>query len=210
MKSINITAVIPAFNEETRIGSVIEKTKKYVDEILVIDDCSFDKTKKVAERSGAIVITNNRNLGYIESLKKGFKNAQGDIIVTLDADGEHAPEEIPKLIKQILVNKADLVLGKREKISRISEHFLNWLTSLKIKINDSGTGFRAIKKKLALKLDLRGKCTCGIFILEANYYGAKIVEVPIVIRSINKKRKIAWHHFIQFFYLLRWIIAFKS
>jgi len=206
MKSIKISAIIPAYNEEKRIKSVIEKTKKYVDEVLVIDDCSSDSTPIIAEKSGAKVISNNKNLGYIKSIKKGFRVASGDIITTLDGDGEHNPEEIPNLLKPILNGYADLVLGKREKISRISERFLNWLTNFKLKIKDSGTGFRAIKKELALRLELKGKCTCGIFVLEANSCGAKIKEVPITINPINKKRKIAWHHFKQFFNIVKWLI----
>jgi len=99
-----------------------------------------------------------------------------------------------------------LVLGRKEKITRISERFLNWLTNFKVKVEDSGTGFRAIKKDLALKLYLKGKCICGKFALEAYFYGAKITEVPITINSINKKRGIAWHHFLQLFYVLKWII----
>lgn len=101
--------------------------------------------------------------------------------------------------------KADLVLGKREKIFRISERFINWLTNLKVKAADSGTGFRAMKKDLALKLDLKGRCTCGILVLEANHHNARIAEVPITLRHIPKKRKIAWSHLWQIFYVLPWL-----
>lgn len=205
-----ISAVIPAFNEEKKIEDVINRAKHFVEEIVVIDDCSSDKTGEVASKAGAKVSANKKNMGYIDSIKKGFRNAIGDIIVTLDGDGEHNPEEIPTLLKPILNGKADFVLGKREKIPRISERFLNWLTNFKVKVKDSGTGFRAIKKDLALKLDLRGKCTCGIFALEADSYGAKIVEAPITINSIDKKRNIAWHHFLQFFYIIKWIISIKK
>jgi glycosyltransferase involved in cell wall biosynthesis len=153
-----ISAVVPAYNEEKRIGDVINRTKKYVDEIIVVDDCSSDNTAPVARNSGAEIIPNDKNIGYIESIKRGFRKATGDIIVTMDADGEHNPEEIPDLLKPILSGKADVVLGKRIKISRISERFLNWLTNFRVKVEDSGTGFRAIKKNLALNLNLRGKC----------------------------------------------------
>ena len=201
-----ISAVIPAYNEENRIIDVICEVKNYVDEVLVIDDCSSDKTAEVAVRAGAIVITNKENKGYIKSIKVGFRKAKGDIIITLDADGEHNPAEIPNLIQPIIEGHADLVLGKRQKIPRLSERFLNWLTNRKLKIKDSGTGYRAIKKELALKLNLEGVCTCGVFTLESFVNGAKLAEVPIKIRFINKKRKIAWHHIAQFFHILRWII----
>jgi len=201
-----ISAVIPAFNEEKRIGAVINKVKNYVDETLVINDCSSDNTAAVAEKAGAKVISNKINLGYIESIKKGFKHAQGDIIVTLDADGEHRPDEIPILLEPLLDNTADLVLGKRKKIQRISERFLNWLTKFKVKVQDSGTGFKAINKDLALKLVLKGKCICGIFVLEAHSLGAQIAEIPININPVEKKRKIAWHHILQFFFIIYLLI----
>lgn len=203
--SIKISAVIPAYNEEKGIGDVVNRTKNFVDEVIVIDDCSSDNTVDVAKNAGAIVIKNLKNIGYIDSIKKGFRKSTGNVIITLDGDGEHNPEEIPNLIKPILNDRADLVLGKRERINRISERFLNWLTNFRVKVKDSGTGFRAVKRDLALKLNLKGKCTCGLFVLEAASYSVKIKEVPISINSINEKRKIAWHHFLQFFYILKWL-----
>ncbi len=201
-----ISAVIPAYNEEKRIADVIKKTRKYVDEVLVIDDGSSDKTALVAKKAGARVLSNKKRGGYTAALKRGFKNAVGDLIITLDADGEHNPEEIPDLIKPLLTNRADLVLGEREKIARISERFLNWLTNFNLQINDTGTGFRAIRKDLAMKLDLKARCTCGVLALEANFYGARIAEVPITVNPSEKKRKIAWHHLIQFFLVLNWLL----
>jgi glycosyltransferase involved in cell wall biosynthesis len=200
-----ISAVIPAFNEESRITDVILKTKAFVHEILVIDDDSSDNTADCAIKAGAHVLSNNSNLGYLESLKKGLRNAQGDIIITLDADGEHDPMDIPHLVKPIMEGHADMVLGKRQKIPRISERLLNWLTHFRVPVRDSGTGFRAIKKEFAEKLDLRGKCTCGILVLETNSLGGEIVEVSINTRDTKKKMKVAWHHLGQLFHLLGWL-----
>ena len=201
-----ISAVIPAYNEEKRIEDVIKKTQNFVDEIIVVNDCSSDRTGELAIKTGVKVISNQRKLGYIESIKRAFREAGGNIVITLDADGEHNPAEIPILLKPILNGEADLTLGKRKKIPRISERFFNWLTYFKVKIKDSGTGFRAIRKELAIKLNLKGKCTCGIFALEACSHGGRIVEVPITINSVDKKRKIVWHHLWQFFYILSWMI----
>ncbi|MCK4247555.1 MAG: glycosyltransferase family 2 protein [Methanomicrobia archaeon] len=202
---MKLTAIIPVYNEEKRIGDIVRKTKEYVNEVLVIDDASSDRTKKEAGNAGAHVIRFERNRGYVAAIKEGFRRSQGNVIITLDGDGEHDPHEIPTLVKEI-ENGYDLVLGKRKNINRISERFLNFLTNLKVKCEDSGTGFRAIKKELALKLKLRGKCTCGIFVLEAYRYNAKIKEVPITIKNIDKKRKIAFFHFYQVFYVLRELI----
>lgn len=206
---MRISAVIPAYNEENTIADVVNKTKKHAHEVIVVDDCSSDNTASAARTVGAQVISNNKRMGYIASIKKGFRNATGDIIVTLDGDGEHNPEQIADLIKPFFKSDADLVLGKRERITRISEKFLNLLTNLRVKVEDSGTGFRALRKELALKLVLRGKCTCGIFALESASYRASIAEVPININSIDKERKIAWHHIFQFFYIFKWIIFSK-
>jgi glycosyltransferase involved in cell wall biosynthesis len=200
-----ISAVIPAFNEERRVTDVILKAKPFVNEILVINDCSSDNTADCAIKAGARVLSNHTNLGYLESIKRGLRIAQGDIIITLDSDGEHDPTDIPRLVKPILEGHADLVLGTRQKIPRLSERFLNWLTHFRVQVSDSGTGFRAIKKEFVEKLDLRGKCTCGILVLEMNLLGGKIVEVPIDTSEAKKKVKVAWHHLGQISYILGWL-----
>ncbi len=200
------TVIIPAYNEERSIGEVIKQTQKFADEVIVVDDCSTDNTKELCERLGAKVITNEHRKGYISAIKTGFERANHEIIVTLDADGEHDPGDIPRLVKPILMRKADLVLGKRDEIPRISERFINSLTNFKVKVVDSGTGFRAVKRELASKLNLKGKCTCGILVLEANRHGAKIVEVPITLHHTPEKRNIAWSHFWQIFYVLRQLL----
>ena len=198
-----ISAVIATYNEVENIGRIIEETKKFVDEIIVIDDGSSDETSSIAIQKVAKVIKNSENLGQVESLKKGFRFASGEVVVNLDADGEHNPEDIPHLVKPILEDKADLVLGKRKKIPRPSERFINRLARLKVNISDSGTGFRAIKKSLALKLGLRGRCICGILALEADKLGARIRELPIQINNNEKPRRSMRGHGIQFYYVLK-------
>lgn len=206
MKSKLVVAIIPACNEKERIVEVITRIQKFVDQVILVDDASTDGTAQVAKKLGAKVVSSHHKKGYIGAIKTGFKQAKGEIIVTSDADGEHDPGDIPRLVKPILEGEADLVLGKREKISRLSERFINWLTNFKVTVADSGTGFRAMRRDLALKLNLKGKCTCGTLVLEANYYGARIAEVPINLHSISKGRKICWSHFWQIFYVVRWLI----
>jgi glycosyltransferase involved in cell wall biosynthesis len=199
------TVIIPAYNEERSIGEVIKQTQKFADEVIVVDDNSTDNTRELCERLGTRVLTNEHRKGYIGAIKTGFERANHEIIVTLDADGEHDPGDIPRLIEPILMRKADLVLGKRKNIPRISERFINSLANFKVKVADSGTGFRALKRELASKLKLKGKCTCGILVLEANRHGARIVEVPITLNQTLDKRNIAWNHFWQIFYVLPWL-----
>ena len=197
-----VSVVIPAYNESERIGQVLEAVRQHADEVLVVDDGSTDGTGEVAESAGAKVIANVHDKGCIGALRTGCEQAGGDIIVTMDADGEHDAGDIPRLIEPLLVDKADLVLGKREEIPRISERLINWLTNFRVTVSDSGTGFRAMSKDLALKLRWKGRCTCGTLVLEANRYGARIAEVPVTIQQIPKARKIAWSHFWQIFDVL--------
>jgi glycosyltransferase involved in cell wall biosynthesis len=200
-----ISIIIPAYNEGNRISDVLVPLSDYDYEILVIDDGSTDDTIEVARGFGVTVVC-QKNSGYISAIKSGLAHATGDILVTLDADGEHDPNEIPKIIKPILENKADIVLGKRNHIPRPSEKFLSWITSFKIPRHDTGTGFRAFKRNFAHKLKIPGKCICGTSVLEYYHLGARVAEVPISIKSVHKPRKIAWEHFLQFFYVIKLLL----
>lgn len=98
-------AVIPAFNEELTIGSVVLKTRKYVDEVIVVDDGSSDTTAEVARLAGAVVVRNEINRGKANALKRGFEELKGrdlSAVVILDADGQHEPQEIPKILEPVL------------------------------------------------------------------------------------------------------------
>lgn len=207
MENNKVSVVVPAHNEAGRIGKVIKETKPHADEILVIDDQSTDNTTQVAEEAGARVIGNSLQKGYIGAIKTGFRSAKGDIILTMDGDGEHDPQDIPRLIKPIMEGKVDLVLGKRELVARPSERFISWLTKIKTGIEDSGTGFRALRRDLAVKLNLKGYCTCGIFALEAFHLGAKIIEIPIQLKEIDKSKASAWKHIPQTYYVAKWLLS---
>ncbi len=202
----SITVVIPAFNEEERIGKVIDEVTPFAREVIVVDDGSVDGTFRVAERSGAIVVKNKGEKGYIGAVKTGFKKAGSDVVVTIDADGEHDPRFIYDLAGPIADGRADLVLGRRKKVDRISERILGFLTRLVVDVYDHGTGMRAMRSDLARKLELKGRCICGISVLEAHYLGARILEVPIEKRKVDKPRKIAWGHISQFFIILAFIL----
>lgn len=202
-----ITAVIPAYNEAERIKKVVTEVLPFADEVILVDDGSEDETAHTAQKAGATVIT-QPHTGYISALKRGFQAAKGEIIVTLDADGEHHPSDIPDVVTPIVEGKADLVLGSRTQIPSVSERFIGTLVRTRVAVRDHGTGFRATKKELALTLSLKGKCTCGTLVLEAVSRGAKIAEVPIRIRETPKKRKRKWVHIIQVLYVLLQIINY--
>lgn len=150
-----ITALIPAYNEELSIGSVVISTNNYVDQIIVVDDGSADKTADIAAKAGATVINHIQNMGKGAALKTGFEAVgDADIIVTIDSDGQHNPDEIPKLLKPIEDGEADIVNGSRYLDSsddetpsyrRLGQTILDTATNLNsgLKITDSQSGFRA-------------------------------------------------------------------
>jgi|Deesub1362A_J573_1020465.scaffolds.fasta_scaffold04499_2 glycosyltransferase involved in cell wall biosynthesis len=204
-----LSAIIPAYNEAGRVGRVVRQTRRYVDEVLVVDDGSRDATREEAHKAGAEVVANRFQKGYIGAIKTGFQEATGEILITLDADGEHDPADIPKLVEPIIAGEADLVLGGRPSIPRPSERFLGWLARMRVRgVRDVGTGFRALRRDLARKLELRGRCTCGTFVLEAALLGARVREVPVRGRPplIPKRRRILWEHGPQAVYVLRLLL----
>lgn len=208
-RSVQVSAVIPAYNEGGRVGQVVREALRYVDEVIVVDDGSSDRTWEEAAAAGARVVANELSKGYIGAIRTGFKKARGEIVVTLDADGEHDPADIPKLVEPITSGQADLVLGRRGYVPRPSERFLNWLARRRVpQVRDTGTGFRALRTDLARNLQLRGRCTCGIFVLEAVARGAKVAEVSVRERPpvSPKRRRVMWEHIPQTLYVLRWLL----
>ena len=207
MAKPKVSVVIPAYNEAMPIGSVIADCKAFCDEIIVVDDGSTDNTAEIAKKSGAVVIQNEKNLGVTKAIQRGLKAVHGDIIVTMDADGQHDPSDIPNLIKPIIDGKGDVVLGVRDEIPNRSERIINALANLGARCSDTGTGFKAIRANIAKKMKLHGTCLCGTFVLEAHKRGARIVEIPIKTKTrIHGKRKVKTKHIKQFFYVARDLI----
>ncbi|MFC7132385.1 MULTISPECIES: glycosyltransferase family 2 protein [Salinibaculum] len=203
--SDDVTVVVPAYNEAGRIGSTVrEFVERYP--VVVVDDGSTDGTAAEARAEGATVIEQPENRGYIAALQRGFRAASSEVVVTFDADGEHCPRDIPKLVEPILADDKDLVLGARQTIPRPSERLLNRLARLRVDVSDSGTGFRALRRSLAVDLELDTACTCGTFVLEAAANGARIGEVSTETRSVAKPRGIAWKHGRQLFHVVRYLV----
>lgn len=184
-----ISAVIPAYNEASRIVDTLTKLKPYVDDIIVVDDANTDGTAALAREHGARVFSQTSNRGYINAIKLGFRKAHGDIVITLDADGEFSANAIPDLIKPIIDGHADMVQGHRDSIPRPSERFLTWLAQHKMDVGDSGTGLCALRTDLAQSLDIKGACICGVFSLEVASKGGRITEIPIKLKQISKTKK---------------------
>jgi glycosyltransferase involved in cell wall biosynthesis len=199
-----IIACIPAYNEEKTIAKVVLKAKKYVDKVIVCDDGSTDMTAEIAEALGAEVIKHERNMGYgaaIISLFKRAREVRADIMVTLDADGQHDPDYIPELTRPIIRGEADIVIGSRFLTSeaetpsyrRIGIKMINWLTKRKVKeVSDTQSGFRAYSKR---SIDTITPTEMGMgvsteILLKAEENALKIKEVPVkIIYSVERPSK---------------------
>jgi glycosyltransferase involved in cell wall biosynthesis len=191
-----IIACVPAYNEERTIAQVIIKTMKHVDKVIVCDDGSKDMTGEIAGRLGAEVIYHERNEGYGASLRSLFNKAReldANVVVTLDADGQHNPDEIPLLIEPVLDSKADVVVGSRflgdsgkrnsvPKYRRVGIKLITGLTDATSKngVSDAQSGFRAYGRKAldSLKLNENGMGISVEVLMEAKKQGLTVVEVP--------------------------------
>jgi len=202
----DVTVLIPAYNEAGRIGRVVRAVHRDW-QVVVVDDGSTDGTAAEASAAGAVVVRQPINRGYIDALKRGFREADGEVVVTFDADDEHRSADIARLVEPIRRDEYDLVLGARATIPRPSERILNALARRRVDISDTGTGFRALTRDLALRLDLDTVCTCGTLVLEAAAKGARIGEVPIETEFVAKPRGIAWGHAGQLGHVLRYLLA---
>ena len=193
---VNVVAIIPAYNEEKALADVIGKTLEHVDEVIVVDDGSSDKTSEVAIEAGARVIKHSVNLGKGEALKSGFKAIGDDsIIITIDGDGQHNPSEIPDLVRPIIEDGADLVNGSRymngpeentPAYRRVGQKVLDIATNISAgtKVTDSQSGFRAFspKSKNVFRFKDTGIGIESEMLVDAAESGLKIVEVPITVR----------------------------
>ena len=188
--SRSVAAVIPAFNEENSLGHVVEKTGEYVQEVIVVDDHSNDGTALVAKEGGAKVVVNLGEKGVGQAVLRGIRAAKGEIVVTLDADGQHPPEDIPSLLAPIMRRKADFVIGKRPRLPPSEAPARKAVASILGRDLDVGSGFRAFRKRFlaGMKSDDLGYCGCGSLILYAAERGSRIVEVPINVRPRKQGR----------------------
>jgi len=206
-----LIAIIPAYNEELSIGSVVLQTKHFVNYVIVVDDGSADDTSFIAEAAGAEVIRISQNSGKAAAMMKGFERARElnpAIVVMLDGDGQHNPAEIPHLVKPVLAGKADMVIGSRFLIQgnnipryrKLGQKTLDVATQMSsgYPSTDSQSGFRAIS---------RNGLTCLNFISEGYNIesdmithflqkGLVISEVPITVKYdvANGHKKNAFSH----------------
>jgi len=161
MKKGNIWVIIPAYNEEKLIGKVIRKTKRYIDNIIVVDDGSRDRTYDVAVRNRINSLKHIVNLGKGAAIKTGCEFAMkngAEAIILLDADAQHDPKEIPNFLKSL--KDVDIVFGYRKPskqmplILRYGNWFINKATNLlyNLSLRDTQCGYRAFTRKAYKKI----------------------------------------------------------
>ncbi len=198
-EEVSVSVVIPVFNEEVTVGNVVARTKNTLEqlgisyEILVVDDGSVDRSADIAQKLGAHVLR-NKHQGKGFALRHGFRLARGEVVVTLDADGSHKPEEIPLILRYLTEDRADFVIGSRfsnsednktkiPKINRTGNRLFNdlilYLTGART--SDSQSGFRAIRSSLIkrMKLGSRGYEVESEMLVKALRMGARVAETPI-------------------------------
>ena len=189
---------MPAYNEARYIGSLVLQAKRYAGEVVVVDDGSTDETAGIAGMAGATVVRHERNQGYgstIRTLLDEARRRDADALVILDADSQHDPAEIPRLVEGIK-GGADIVIGSREmqknKIAgyrRLGQKVLSRMTGIasRTRLSDTESGFRAYSRKAINTLELKenGMAVSSEIISAAAARGLEIVEVPISVDYIG-------------------------
>ena len=190
-------AAIPCHDEGLAIGSVVLKARKYVDEVLVVDDGSMDDTVEVAAEAGAVIVSHEVNKGYGAAIRSCFNYAKGDgfeVMVILDGDGQHDPSYIPDFVKAAKTGKADVVIGSRflEKNKTIPKYrivgmkVLNVFTGLvgNMETTDSQSGYRAYSRRAIEKIRITNHdMGAGSEILtQVGDCNLNVVEIPIDVR----------------------------
>lgn len=199
-----IVAAIPCFNEERFIGSVVLTVKKYVDKVVVVDDGSTDASVEIAGGAGAIVHSHDCNKGYGAAVRTALSKGRelgADVLVIIDADGQHDARDIPRLAKPVLDGEADVVIGSRfmgEASSaplyrRLGQRMLNTATSVGSgrKLSDSQSGFRAYSRKAldSLSLTEDGMSVSSEMQFAIASKGLRVTEVAVQVSYADKTKR---------------------
>jgi glycosyltransferase involved in cell wall biosynthesis len=191
-----VVACIPAYNEERTIARVVVEAQRYVDKVIVCDDGSTDLTGEIARRLGAEVIRHERNMGYgaaLSSLFKAARELNASAMVVLDADLQHNPSDIPRLLSPVVKGEADIVigsrfLGKEGGVPKYRGLGIRLITDFAKgvsyrDITDAQSGFRAYSRRAinSITPSEQGMGASTEILLKAKEVGLRVVEVPIKI-----------------------------
>lgn len=212
-----IVAGIPAYNEEKTIAKVIVLAQKHVDKVIICDDGSTDMTAQIAKRLGAEVLRHEKKLGKGSALRTLLLRAfelNPDVIVTLDSDGQHDPDQIPMLVKPIMAREADMVVGSRLVQGAITDiplhrslglRLVNWLSrkTYNSHVKDTQSGFRAYSLnalKAVASYESNGYGVESEQLALAERSGLRIIEVPIAVKYkglVQTSKKSPLPHFLE-------------
>jgi glycosyltransferase involved in cell wall biosynthesis len=189
-----VSVVIPTKNEEGLIAEIIDAVRPHATEILVVDGHSTDRTREIAaERDVRVLLDGGRGKG--EALRRSFTEARHDILVFIDADGSHDPNDIPRLVDPIRRGEAELVIASRtrggsDELHGTAEQLLRYVGSQlimlainyrwRVTLTDSQNGFRAVRRDVAVALGLKSNLTTieQEMLMRALKHGCRVVEVP--------------------------------
>jgi len=224
----HVTFLMPAYNEERSIGVMLDKFSEYPQsKVIVVDNNSNDKTAEIAKKRGAIVLQEQKQ-GKGHAVKTGFEHVESNFVVMIDADNTYDPQDAKKLLKPLIEDEADVVLGsrilgKREKgsINRVNlfgNYLLSFVASLFFsRVSDVCTGYWAFKKNV-IEQFLRDGIDSDGFDLEVEMFSKasknkfRVAEIPILykkrtddpkLNSVNDGAKILKRM------LIYWISGFK-
>jgi glycosyltransferase involved in cell wall biosynthesis len=188
-----LSIIIPVYNEELTIGDIIDRAKAAAqqtglkNEIIVVDDHSYDKSLMIAKLHSIKFYTLKQHMGKGYALRAGFAKSKGKIIVTIDSDGSHRPEELSEVLAPVLQNKADLVIGSRymnhKKVGarklnafgvRLFNKFIQLLTG--VAITDSQSGYRAMTQEVLKSQKLKS--------------GTYEIESEMLVKTAKKKFRV--------------------
>lgn len=196
MKSV---VVIPAYNEETVIGEVVRGVKSFVQEVVVVDDYSTDQTGEKAAEAGAMILRHPINCGQGAALRTGMKYALlhgAEVVIHFDADGQHDPNDLTRLLVPLGRNETEIVLGSRfmaggqalnipplrRLLLRVACSWIRWWTGLKL--TDPQNGLRALTRRAAEQLNWRQDRMAHTSEILEEIARLKIpyLEVPVTVR----------------------------
>ncbi|MDD1774320.1 MAG: glycosyltransferase [Methanobacterium sp.] len=185
--NLSVSVIIPAFNEDKTVGQVVKTVKEldYIDEIIVVDDGSYDNTSRVAAEAGATVIQHTKNRGKGSAIKTGFKNSKGEIVVFLDADIENlTAEQVDKIIQPLITGEADITKTKFKRAAgRVTELTAKPLLNFffpELKFDQPLSGQFAAKRSFLNRIKLEDDYGVDVgIVLDAEVRGLKIKEVDI-------------------------------
>ncbi len=205
----NVVIIIPAYNEERFIGTTVLQARKFADTVIVIDDGSKDATADVADRAGATVVQHQKNSGKGVAVETGFGVARQynpDVVIMMDADGQHIADELPRVAQPVIDGEADIVVGSRylEATSDVPTHrvwghrVFNTIThrTSGVKVTDSQSGFRAFSARAiqVLTFSSAGFSVESEMQFLAHDHNLRVVEVPITILYTDKAKRNVFAH----------------